>query len=88
MTSQPGEPRSVLSRGEIENLCVLSAIPDDGCTLSELPARLGLSPLLEEPVTEAMAPLVNGGWVQESDGRVSATPSGRAWLKERLSGIA
>lgn len=87
MKTDSSDKRSVLSRGEIENACMLSAIPDEGCTFRDLSARLALSPLLEEPVAEAIAPLVNAGWVQESDGRVSVSQTGRAWLKDRTSGI-
>lgn len=82
MSNESRDQRSILSRGEIENLCLLSAIPDDGCATSDLPARLGLSPLLKAPVAEAIAPLVSAGWVQESDGRVCLSQAGRAWLKE------
>lgn len=88
MTSDSGERRSAPSRGEIECLCVLSAISDDGLEVKELPVRLGLSPLLVKPVSEALAPLVNAGWVQDSDGRHSITQPGREWLKERLGEFA
>ncbi|MBY0307971.1 MAG: hypothetical protein K2Q09_04440 [Phycisphaerales bacterium] len=84
MSSESTDQHTVLARGEIENACLLSAISDEGCSLSDLPARLGLSPLLKEPVSEAIAPLVSAGWVQESDGRVSLSQAGRAWLKERF----
>lgn len=88
MSNESRDQRFVLSRGEIENACLLSAIPQDGCAWSELPARLGLSPLLEESVAEAVGPLVNGGWVQESDGRITVSVAGREWLKERLDALA
>ena len=88
MNRKPGESQSAPSRGEIENLCLLSAIPDEGCALSELPVLMGLSPLLEEPVAEAIVPLVNAGWVQEVDRCVSVSAAGRAWLEERLSEMA
>lgn len=84
MNSESGDRRSVLSRGEVENACILSAISDEGCALSDLPARLGLSPLLGEPVKVAIAALVNAGWIQEADGSVSVTQSGRAWLNEQF----
>lgn len=88
MSNQSSEGRAGFSRGEIENMCLLSAVPEDGCAVSELPSRLGLSPLLMEPVAEGLVPLINAGWLLESDDRVSVTPSGRAWLKDRISGIA
>lgn len=87
MSNESSDHRSLLSRGEIENACLLNAIPDEGCALRELPARLGLSPLLEEPVAEAMTPLINAGWVHELEGRVALTPTGRSWLQEKLQGI-
>jgi predicted transcriptional regulator len=87
MIREPGDPQSGPSRGEIENLCLLSAIPDNGCALSELPTRLGLSPLLVEPVAEAIGQLIDAGWIHELDGGVRVTSEGRAWLKEQLSGI-
>ena len=85
MTSQPGDRRSAFSRGEIENLCLLSAIPQNGCALSELPVLLGLSPQLKEPVAEAITPLINAGWLREIDGRLTVSPEGRAWVKERMT---
>lgn len=88
MSRTPVDKPSALPRGEIENLCLLSAIPDEGCGVDELPARLGLSPLLAEPVAEAIGPLVNAGWIQDLDGRVTVTSAGRIWVKERLSEIA
>lgn len=88
MTSQSDEDRSGISRGEIENLCVLSAIPENGCTLTELPARLGLSPLLLEPIAQAVDPLISTGWVEVTDDHVSLTSEGRKWLSERLSEVS
>jgi len=87
MIRTPDDKPSALSRGEIENLCLLSAIPDEGSAVNELPGRLGLSPLLAEPVEAAMIPLVNAGWIQHLDGRVAVTAAGRAWVKERLSEV-
>ena len=84
MSNESSDHRSVLSRGEIESACLLNVIPDEGCALSELPARLGLSPLLEEPVAESMIPLINAGWVHEAEGRVALSPTGRSWLQEKL----
>ncbi len=80
-------PPSRLSRGDIEDLCLLSAIPDEGCTLIELPNRLGLSPLLAETLSEAIDQLVNAGWIQEHDGRLTVTAAGRRGVEERVSGI-
>ncbi len=71
-----------LPRGEIEELCLMSAIPDEGCTLDELPIRLGLSPQLADAVKEAIVKLVNAGRIQELDGRVAVTVEGKSWVKE------
>lgn len=87
MTRTPDDKPSALPRGEIENLCLLSAIPAEGCALGELSVRLGLSPLLAEPIAEAVMELKIAGWVQEADGRISATVTGRAWLKEQLADV-
>ena len=78
---------SALSRGEIEELCLLSVIPDEGCTVNELTSRLGLSLLLAEAVKEATVKLANAGWVQELDGRVTITAEGKAWAKERKGSV-
>jgi len=86
MIRAPDDQPRALSRGDIENLCLLSAIPDEGCAVSELPGRLGLSPLLADSVAEAVTPLANSGWIQNLDGRVVLTTAGREWMDERISG--
>ena len=87
MIDDTREARLRLGRGDIESLCLLGAIPKSGCTLSELSARLGLSPLLAESVAEAIAPLINAGWIHESDDRMYVTAAGHAWLTEQLAGL-
>ncbi len=87
MNHAPEGDRVVVSRGEIESLCMLHAIPADGCRVADFPNLLGLSPLLAEAVAEAIVPMVNSGWIQEQDERVEVTTAGRAWLKERLAEI-
>lgn len=79
--------RVLVSRCEIESLCMIRAIPVDGCGVDELPGRLGLSPVLAQAVAEAIVPLVNAGRVQVQDDRVVVTVAGRAWLLKRLSEI-
>ncbi len=88
MSSESNEERAVFTRGGIENLCLLSAIPDEGCAIGDLSVLLGLSPHLKESVAEAIGPLIETGWVQESDDRVAVSSAGRAWLSEQLSRIA
>lgn len=82
MSNESSHASSVLSRGEIENACLLSSIPDEGCALSSLPAQLGLSPLLLNPIAEAIDPLVKAGWIQiETNNHLHLTEAGRTWLK-------
>lgn len=82
MNDELGDTRSLRPRGEIENLCILSAIPEEGCALPDLPARLGLSLLLQGPIAEAILPMVNAGWVQITSGdQVHLTDVGREKLK-------
>lgn len=85
MTSQP-EQRT-LSRGDIENLCIVSAIPDDGCAWRDLAARLGLSPLVVASIAEAMVHLIAAGWIQNLDGRVEVTGPGRTWAEGRVAAL-
>ena len=87
MIDRADADRVAVSRGEIENLCMIHAIPADGCRVDELPGLLGLSPLLAEAVAEAIVSMVNAGWIREHDNRLEVTPAGHAWLKERLSEI-
>lgn len=79
--------RVAVSRGAIENICMIHAIPTDGCSVNELPALLGLSPLLAEAVAEAIAPMVDAGWVQIQEGHLAIMAAGRAWVEDRLTEI-
>ena len=86
-----GEPdnrsseRVTVSRAEIETMCMLEAIPSQGCDLSALPETLGLAPTLLVPVTASLDPLLASGWVEVLDGRVQLTSAGRSWLDQRKS---
>ncbi|HMR75543.1 MAG TPA: hypothetical protein PKD61_10530, partial [Polyangiaceae bacterium] len=71
------------SRAEIESLCIVHAIGQTGCTLGNLPARLGLCPTLAPAMKEAVAPLVAAGHVELRDDTVCATPAGWVWLQSR-----
>ena len=73
------------SREEIETLCMLHAVGLDGCSVAELPARLGLSPTLAAQFALAIAPLVGRGWLARDGDRISQTETGRERLTLRLS---
>jgi DNA-binding IclR family transcriptional regulator len=73
-----------VTRGEIENLCILHAVGDQGCPLGELPERLGLSPTLVVAVAESLTGLLGMGWLTREDETVTQTEEGRAWLGRRL----
>ena len=75
--------RATVARAEIETMCILEAIPAQGCELSVLPETLGLAPTLLSPVTAALEPLLASGWIEISDGRVQMTSAGRSWLDQR-----
>lgn len=83
MRGQSSNERAVLARGEIERLCLLSAIPDGGCTPEELATRLGLSPLLSAAVATALTPLVDNGLVERGDASVVRSHSGEQELRQR-----
>ena len=68
-------------RSEIESLCMLHAIGRDGCELSELPEKLGLSPALAEPVAAAVQPLITDGLVDVAGAQVELTVEGRSKLR-------
>lgn len=80
MTNKPAR----LPRCEIESLCVLAAIPKEGCTHAKLAGRLGLSPLLEVAISESIEKLHELGWIQNSDGCLTVTPAGQNHLKNSL----
>ncbi len=73
-----------VTREEIENLCIVHAIGDQGCPLGDLPARLGLSPSLAAAVTESLTGLIGMGWIRRADETLTRTEEGRAWLRRRL----
>jgi hypothetical protein len=74
----------MISREEIELLIVLHAVVGSPCTPRELTVRLGLAPEHEDAVRTAVLPLIAWGYV-ETDGAISATESGRTWLRSRLA---
>jgi hypothetical protein len=74
-----------LSRDEIETLCILHAVGPDGCSVAELPVRLGISPTLAAHVVLAAAPLVDRGWLAREGDRMAPTEAGRERLTLRLS---
>ena len=79
--------RGGLPRSEIESLCILYAISSQGCDLSDLPAKLGISPALTDPVAEAVLQLASVGLVEVLNVRAELTAEGKAWLKQHLSEI-
>lgn len=72
-----------VTREEIENLCILHAVGDQGCPLADLPERLGLSPTLVAAVAESLTGLIGLGWLVRNE-KVMLTEEGRAWLGRRL----
>jgi hypothetical protein len=77
MTTSPKGP----SRAEVERWCLLSAI-DGGCSCADLPARLGVSPLLAGALRVAVLDLRRCGLVDELDDRLLVTPSGENWHRQ------
>ena len=74
-----------VTREEIEKLCILHAVGVGGCTLCDLPERLGLSPTLTHAVAESLGPLLTLGWLVNDGGAVTRTEAGQRWLTRRLS---
>lgn len=75
-TSHPSSEQPRLSRAEIETLCLLTAVGSAGCSLAQLPARLGLSPMLEDPLSAATRPLVDTGLLAIDGDRFLVTQRG------------
>ncbi len=76
-----------LSREEIETLCVLYVIGEDGCPMSELAQRLGLSLTLNEALVDAMNDLIDRDLLTCCEGRFVLTENGAATLETRLSEV-
>lgn len=76
-----------ISRGEIERLCLLYALAEEGGAMSRVTARLDLSSELEAAVTEAAMTLVATGWVEPIDARFCVTDAGRDHLRTRLAAL-
>lgn len=84
-TDDRSSERATVSRAEIETICMLEAIPEEGCELRVFPAKLGLDPTTLSPVTAALEPLMASGWVEVHEARVQITLAGRSWLDQRKS---
>ena len=84
-TDRNNADNTKISRAEIEALCLLDAVGDRGCSISDLPARLGFSSLLSQPVNEAIEPLVASGWIERRRDTVALTDAGHRHLHERLA---
>jgi hypothetical protein len=82
-SSGPSGERAPLSRAEIETLCMLEAIPEQGCEVREMPVRLGLTSALGESVNVAFESLQAAGWIVIEAGWVKRTLRGQDWLVER-----
>ena len=88
MTRAPGAdaPDIVLSRAEVETLCVLYVVGAHGCPALELAPRLGLSQSLAEDVAEGMNALVLMGLLDRTeDARFLVTAAGRSRLEGTLA---
>ena len=60
-------------------------VGDEGCTLADLAVRLGLSPRLARTVADAVRSLVDSGWLELVEDRVTPTEAGREYLGESLA---
>jgi DNA-binding IclR family transcriptional regulator len=69
------------SRADVERYCVLQAIAE-GCSCSELTARLGLSPSLADVVHTTVHDLQAIGLVEDLDTRITLTPKGEDWKRQ------
>jgi hypothetical protein len=75
-TSHPSSEDSRLSRAEVETLCLLKAVGPEGCPPDQLPARLGLSPMLVDALSTATRPLIDTGLLAIDSGRIVLTSRG------------
>ena len=79
---------SKLSRGDIETLCVLHAVGEQGCPAGDLAERLGLSSTIASEIAAGMDSLASSGLLELEDERFSLTAAGRARLAARSGGGA
>ncbi len=77
-----------LSRGDIETLCVLHVVGDEGCPAADLAGRLGLSPTIASEIAAGMDSLVGSGLLELEKGRFSLTEAGRVRLGARSGSAA
>ncbi len=76
-----------VSREEIETLCVLFVVGDDGCPVGELAQRLGLSPTLNGALAGAMNDLIDRDLLACCEGQFVLTENGAYNLETRLSAL-
>lgn len=81
--AEPEAPPTKLSRGDIETLIVLHVVGDDGCPVSELAARLGLSDTIAAEISTGMESLVTSGLLAVEEGCFHLTETGRDRLERR-----
>lgn len=80
--------RSRPSRQEIEALCILHAIGDDGCEAHALAGRLGFPNTLANTISLGASSLVEQGLVCVEAARFSRSDKGARWLRERLAELS
>jgi len=85
MTRRDASVDVKLSREEIETLCVLSAIGEEGCPIGDLATRLGLSRTLAGAVADGMRALVDQGLLACEDDQFFLTEEGVDMLETRLA---
>jgi hypothetical protein len=73
-----------LSREEVERLCFLHLVGQDGCPVVELAGRLGLSRGLNAAACRAAEMLVGGGWLETHNDTYLLSVKGQRYLLDRL----
>ncbi len=81
------ETEQMLSRGEVETLCLLDAVGIDGAAATEVTDRLGLSSTLAVTVSDALETLVSSGLLVNVEGRYKLTDKGRIKLSTQQANV-
>lgn len=81
------DTRGRVPRAEIEALCLLHAIGDEGCELGPLAVRIGFGASHAGTVGTAVAALSKDGYTALDGLRATRTEAGTRWLRARLAAL-
>jgi coproporphyrinogen III oxidase-like Fe-S oxidoreductase len=73
------------SREDIETFCILQVVGPGSLDIAQLPVRLGLSHAHAGALEEAIAPLVERGWLARDENEICVTEAGSKWAAALLT---